>query len=289
MRLPDFLIIGAQKCGTSWLHRMLRSHRRVYLPEDKDDEFFSCLPHKPLVDYARRFTAAPAEVLIGDACASYFWTGAEDPAPVGFNPEIPRTVQQSLGGRIKLIVLVKDPVERAVSAYLHHVTHRSLDCNISITEAPDRLGLIAMSRYGRHLENWLHYYSADRFLVLPAVGSATAREVIDTVCAFLGIEPLLDSSGVEQYVFPGLRRLSLDDGIWVEVGQSGIESVDMVRRPVPTMVRDGKTYIRLVAADELGLVKKRLEADTAHFAELVRRYFWDHRAFHAWRTWPATG
>jgi len=61
---PGFLVIGAQKCGTSWLHRHLSAHPDLWMPPGKELEFFSYTPHlaNPGLD-AYHAAFAPAGVL----------------------------------------------------------------------------------------------------------------------------------------------------------------------------------------------------------------------------------
>lgn len=274
-RLPDFLIIGAQKAGTTWLHRQLRGHPELYLPADKDFEYFSYPGAVSEARYAARFADAPETARIGDACASYFWTEEFGPDDSGFNRELPATVRRSLGPETRLIVLLRDPVERALSAYLHHVSFGSLSAETSILEAPGELGLIAMSRYGVHLDNWLARFDSDRIQVLPAPGEAEPRPLVDRACRFLDVGPPEPAERSDQPVFPGLkRRLSQDGGIEVRTGQPGVPEAE------------GIEWVQLVSAREIVTLTGLLAPDTARLAALLDSIGQRDPAFERWSTWP---
>ena len=78
MVTPDFLIVGAQKCGTTWLHHHLRMIPQVFMPQDKDAPLFFN-DAQEAETYCRRFDTALPGQLIGDACAGFFWTRQQAP------------------------------------------------------------------------------------------------------------------------------------------------------------------------------------------------------------------
>jgi hypothetical protein len=108
--LPNFLIIGAARCGTTTLYSYLAEHPQIFLPASKRPE-----PHffyreneyaKGLQWYRERyFSSWSGQPAVGEASTSYI-----------FGPEVPERVKQSLP-RIKLIALLRNPVDRAFSNY----------------------------------------------------------------------------------------------------------------------------------------------------------------------------
>lgn len=225
--LPQFLIIGAQKAGTSWLHQHLRSHPGLFLPEAKDQAYF-CWCEGPeaisMEQYRALFAARTAGQLGGEATAAYFWTGSGsewDIKPDGYCADVPKRVLDTLGGDARLVLSLRDPVERAVSAYLHHIALGDLDPTTSLLEAGEYRGLIDIGFYAAHLQNWLHYFPLQQFLVLeferdivqrPA---ATLRRVLE----FLGVDSTEQIEGCERPVFEGRERRWLDNEVWVPLEQ----------------------------------------------------------------------
>ena len=65
LTLPDFLGIGAQKAGTTWLHENLRCHPSLYLPDEKELHYFDWHFHRPLRWYAGHFRQGAGRVRTG--------------------------------------------------------------------------------------------------------------------------------------------------------------------------------------------------------------------------------
>ena len=219
---PEFLIIGAQKCGTSWLHRHLSRHPELWLPPHKELEFFSYERHlhDPGLEAYRAAFDPAGERLAGEATASYFWTFADPPwcvQPEGFQRDIPTVVRAGLGPYLRLLVLLRDPVERALSAWAHYVIHGELDADLPFRQAARYGGIVDMGCYGRHFAAWRKIFSADRFLVLGLERDVIARPeaTLDRVLDFLGCTAPLPPENLETLatpVFPGLRRERGADG-----------------------------------------------------------------------------
>jgi hypothetical protein len=118
--LPSFLIVGAERCGTTSLFHLLRQHPTVFngtLPR-KEVRFFNhrysrglawyqC--HFPFTARARLAARGTGEPVAFEATADYM-----------FHPLAPERIYRDLPG-VRLIALVRDPVERAHSAHAHQV------------------------------------------------------------------------------------------------------------------------------------------------------------------------
>lgn len=187
MRLPDFVIIGAQKSGTTWLYRMLSQHPDVFTSEPKQVHFFDTPRHyeRGLPWYASHFTGA-GERKAGEFTANYFWTGDDAPAVDG------RTLPERVGEVLpdaRLVVVLREPVDRAISAYYHHIRARRIRPTQSILDVKDDWGIFSMGTYDEHLERWLAVYPRDQLLVLlyeEDINDGRQR-TLDTVCDFLDV------------------------------------------------------------------------------------------------------
>jgi hypothetical protein len=132
--LPDFIIIGAQKCGTSSLYRYLIQHPRVAACLKKEVHYFDWhfrrgtrwyRAHFPTAAYRRMYeTWTGHQLLTGEASPYYL-----------FHPHAPERVRALLPG-VKLIALLRDPVDRTLSAY-HHQVRRGRE-SLAFLEALDR-------------------------------------------------------------------------------------------------------------------------------------------------------
>ena len=71
MTLPNFLIIGAMKAGTTSLYQYLGSHPQVFMAQPKELHFFSYRAGEDTAWYAEHFAGAGAAIAVGEASASY--------------------------------------------------------------------------------------------------------------------------------------------------------------------------------------------------------------------------
>lgn len=122
MTLPNFLIIGAAKSGTTALHSYLRQHPDIYMPEKKELSYFShsiTVPNIPRLyleeeirsfdEYESYFSHATKEKAVGEASPMYLYN------------KIASVRIKSLIPQCKIIVILRNPIDRAYSAYLHAV------------------------------------------------------------------------------------------------------------------------------------------------------------------------
>lgn len=109
MKLPDFLIIGGMRCGTTSLHEMLRGHPNLCFPPKKEVHFFDKRNRQlgtSIQEYAALFASCPGSKLCGEATPDYLYTDGCD-----------RFIHQVIP-RVKLIIILRDPLQRTWSHYL---------------------------------------------------------------------------------------------------------------------------------------------------------------------------
>lgn len=168
--LPNFICIGAQKSGTTWLHYMLAQHPDICMPIkkelfffDKEENFEGLGPE----GYENFFSHYGKESAVGEITAAYFWTRAIDHS-YDFNAYrsgTPERVRSLLGSDVKLIILLRHPVWRAVSAYVHHMQRQRIRLGENIMSAGKRHGILSMGFYSRHLEPWMEAFGPRNVLV----------------------------------------------------------------------------------------------------------------------------
>lgn len=181
--LPNFLIIGAQKCATTWLWKRLREHPEVYLPSHKELNYFCYYPFQrrggwqqgltrtSLAEYRRLYFSEVAdEKAIGEATPAYFWVSNAQPEWLirgpAFRPDTPTIVRECLGTTTKLLVILRNPVLRAISAFHHHKRLGTLNDGVSILDAGRHHGIVHMGFYGSHLRKWMRQFNAQNFKIL---------------------------------------------------------------------------------------------------------------------------
>lgn len=109
--LPNFLIVGAQKCGTTSLHEYLLQHPQICLPEGKETKFFV-----EDVRYAKGISYYEKEHF--SSCTGELAVGEVDPDYMYFEQALERMAVDLDLAKIKLIFVLRNPVDRAFSHYL---------------------------------------------------------------------------------------------------------------------------------------------------------------------------
>ena len=110
MSLPNFMCLGAAKSGKTTLYDILKQHPDIYLPSFKEPHFFDIHDnYNNGIDwYMKNYYSKSNFKAIGDFTPSYF-----------FEKEAPKRIYDALSKDIKFIVILRHPVDRAYSHYLH--------------------------------------------------------------------------------------------------------------------------------------------------------------------------
>ena len=182
---PDFLVIGAQKAGTTWLHRNLQAHPEIWMPQNEVHYFDRKIKESGTFDerwYASLFEEGQGKT-VGDCTPAYSIVGKEMVAYV-----------HELMPDAKIIFLMRSPIERAWSQAVMRVVKKEG----SVENLTEEQLLSRVSReksqlrtnYLRTLENWGTYYSEDRIFIgfLEDI-SFMPESLLTGVHEFLGIDP----------------------------------------------------------------------------------------------------
>lgn len=199
--LPDAVILGAQKSGTSSLHDYLTQHPGVIAPLRKEVHYFDVNLARGEHWYRAHFGRVGEPGLNLDSSPYYL-----------FHPAVPRRLHALLPDA-KLIVLLRDPVRRAYSHYWHERDKRretlgfeeAIDAEAARVEAAharladgtlersrehQHFSYLARGRYAEQLERWFEVFPRQRFLILRF--EDLAREplaTLDATLEFLGLPP----------------------------------------------------------------------------------------------------
>ena len=149
--------------------KMLDSHPDAFVPERKELYFFSRRSEfaKGIDWYRSQFALAGDQSAIGELTADYLWTTNRPADLEGLdrNANVPALVKEYYPNQ-KLIVILRDPVDRAISAFYHHIRARRIPPDANILEAGKQFGILSMGYYDQHLENWFAEFDRERFLIL---------------------------------------------------------------------------------------------------------------------------
>ena len=228
-RPPDFIIIGAMKCATSTLQKQLANQPGIFMTEPKEPYFFSNdeVYAKGIEWYQSLFDPAGPDTLCGEASTHYTKL-----------PTYPCTVERMRKHvpHAKLIYVMRHPIDRLVSQYIHEWTMRfiSAPINQAIDAHPE---LVDYSRYAMQLEPFLETYGRDH--VLPVFFDrlrTEPQEELVRVCQFIGYpsSPEWDGDlGAQNVSRDRLRRSPVRDTIVYAPVISAVR-----KRLIPKCVRD---------------------------------------------------
>ena len=174
---PRFAIIGAQKSATTWLWDMLDQHPGTSLPSQKEIHYFGSAELYAKGDdwYYSHFKSLDSDKLIGEASTSYFY----DRVPYWHNkssqiefdkslPSIPELISQKFPS-MKFIVILRDPVHRAVSAYSHWMKQGNVSPLLGLkkvaTDYP-KMRILEYGLYANYLNIWMKCVPPDRLRII---------------------------------------------------------------------------------------------------------------------------
>ena len=203
-KLPNFLIVGASKSGTSSLYHYLRQHPEIYLSEkQKEGRFFSQMKdcfHGPgdeavsstvisdLEGYATLFNDYKNETAVGDISPDYLYA---------FKKAIP-LIHETLGKEVRIIIILRNPTDRAYSAYTHF--KRDLRETLSFEEALDKEPERARNKwlwawqyknsgfYSEQVEAWMTNFPNVKVFLYDELLTNQVK-VLKELCAFIGVDP----------------------------------------------------------------------------------------------------
>ena len=179
--LPNFLIIGAAKAGTTALHEYLQQHPQIYMTPTKETNFFAvegkevnfqgvgdeALKEFSITDietYQAQFAGVATEKAIGEACPCYL-----------YYPQAASRIKQYLPD-VRLIVILRNPVDRAYANFLHTVRDDREPCRefaLALQDEPNRIAnnwewfwhYIQVGFYGKQLKHYYEIFPASQIKI----------------------------------------------------------------------------------------------------------------------------
>lgn len=194
--LPNFLVIGGVKCGTTWLHRTLSRHKNIFLPQKKELRFFNVNWKQGMDWYARHFVGAEADYR-GEVSPEYMLTRKSA-------KRIYKTLPNA-----KLIAVIRDPVDRAYSHYRMHCRKGSVKLeNIEDNIFSDFF--IEPGLYGENLRPFFELFKNDQIYVDKFENLKDRPDkFIDDICSFLGTDGLSKNHIPSKKYNSGQRNIRL--------------------------------------------------------------------------------
>ena len=181
-RLPSFLLVGAQKSGTTTLYRDLLSNPEIEFAPRKETNSLteeSVMSASGRKRYAALYGHAKPNQVCGDASTAY-----------SKRPDIECVAERALavlGGATRILYIVRNPVERIISHHYHEYRFGRASANID-AEVRASSRFVAYSRYAFQSRPWIDAFGADQFLAIDFHAYTDSRgPSLAKVLDFLGV------------------------------------------------------------------------------------------------------
>jgi hypothetical protein len=278
-RLPTFMIIGAAKSGTTSLHYYLDQHPQISMSSPKETNFFQRSDYRAaLGEYQRCFRNG--HDARGEASHRYTCFPCV--------PHIPERISSVLPD-LKLIYLVRDPVDRAEAHYneqfaggFTELTIEEAFTNLDQSMAP----WICASKYATQIERYMEHFPRSNLMIVDASDLRfDRRKTIESLFSFLGVDPAFSSRRFDRELNLRFERKLSFTRRGRELRQSPI--AEGARRKLPPTLRKplfaviARAFLRPASRQQRLSPEARLRvaecirADIEQFREFTGRSF-DH-------------
>lgn len=186
---PNFICVGAQKAGTTTLYDILHQHPDVFLPETKELHFFDWDKNFTQGEeyYFSNFENASNQKAIGEITPNYMYIDY-----------VPERIAKLLGNDLKLIFLLRNPVNRSFSHYLMNLRNGRTDLSFKNEAKLNKINsddflvdnqVIGKSLYDIQINNYLKYFDIKNmfFIVFETEFLKNQQETLNKLCDFLEV------------------------------------------------------------------------------------------------------
>jgi hypothetical protein len=233
---PDFIIVGPQKCATTWIYEGLVDHPEVYVPDTDSVHFFDMQYHRGLDWYREFFPTDPSGQTIGEETPSYI-RSAKTPARIAeLNPDT------------KIIISMRNPVDRAFSHYWHEKAKGKI--SFDFEEVFENYDLyqnwVEPGFYDTHIQRFEEQFDTDqiKLLLFDDLIEDDAAFIRD-VYEFIGVDPEFTPSTIDERVNEARRSFGIEaiDKLYYGsvnfVYRNAGESIKSVLRPIHSFLQEG--------------------------------------------------
>lgn len=215
-KLPNFFIIGAPKCGSTWLAKRLAQHPQIFMVLgtyyfDKPEHYA-----KGLDWYGNFFLPVRDEIAIGDKTPSWLWGRRFDK---NLKPtDVPQRVRK-FAPSAKILVTLRNPINRAISHFHHAIRagrispFQSIDSFVAGNSHPvaQQIGLLECGLYYRQLKAWREVIPPENIRVLIQEIDIAKNPVslLQSICEFLQVDSSFKFNGLFEKEHAGLSKTEL--------------------------------------------------------------------------------
>ena len=292
----DFLVVGAAKSGTTTLFETLSRHPGIFIPQRKECHYFSCIPRDfagprtispnyiihSLEEYQGLFKKAKPDQLCGDISPDYLYY---------YQNAVPKILKE-LNTQVPIIIILRNPIDRAYSNYLHHV--RGGRENLSFESALDveaerrtanwawGWGYVDVGLYAEQVKAYMDNF--ERVLILLFEEDVVTGQATNKVLNFLNLKPFTegpDNIHVNISGYPQNRWLHrvMTDEIVVRKVKNVIKATSLYTRTrrLYRKLMESNLKKEAMALQTRKMLKEKFQDDVALLAEytgLPVQKFW---------------
>lgn len=213
--LPNFLVIGAPRCGTTWIGENLRQHPDIHMPARKELHFFDRHYDRGIAHYEAAFSDWKGEKAVGEATPDYlhgFYTA--------HGRDVAELIEKHLPN-VKLIASLRNPVDRAYSHFMNvkakHEHNADLTFEEKLRKVRGEAEIIKEGFYADHLKRYYALFPPENILVLLYDELATdPKAFLRRIYRFLEVDPDFESDATEARInmAAGKKRLARSAPLW---------------------------------------------------------------------------
>ncbi|WP_246141455.1 sulfotransferase family protein [Hyella patelloides] len=291
--MPNFLIIGAAKSGTTSINAYLKQHPQIYMSPQKEPNFFAFEGEQldflgsiaegyrqgiqtDLETYQRNFQAVSHEIAIGETSPSYLYI---EKAAERIKYHLPQ---------VKLIAIVRDPSERAYSNFLHHCRDRLelyQDFETALEAEESRITnnwwwgfhYVNVSRYFLQLKRYFEIFDRDQIKVyLYEDLQDNPLQLSQDIFQFLGVDSQFVPDMSAKYNTTGIPKYQTLDALIKE--QNLIKTVyqflipTKLRKQITANLSQRNSLVKPTLTPELRQkLQNRLKEDILQLQDLIKR------------------
>ncbi len=270
--LPNFLFIGPSKTGSTWLYEALLRHPEVYVPSIKDIYFFDKHFDKGIDWYEGFFVGANSKKAIGELSHDYL-----------FSKEACERIRRVIPD-VKLITCIRNPYERAFSAYLYFVRNGLTQSDFITACKREFPVILEHSCYAEPLRRYIYTFGREQLLILRFDELQNSPlSFITKIYRFIGVNPefkpediltkkVLPSGNSRSYILSyivkriarGMRKVGLINIVGVIKRSSLVQKalyVPYTQENKPVLNQVEKVFLKDYFEPDLDGLEKLLEED----------------------------
>jgi hypothetical protein len=222
-KVPDFIIVGAAKAGTTSLYTYLSQHPAIFMPQNKEPSYFALIGKKiedyyypakmtlinsavsTVEDYSRLFASATPNQLCGEASTIYL-----------SDPDAAKYICSQLP-KAKLIVVLRNPIDRAYSHFIHHRSDNyepEKDFLSACDAEPERIAnhwhpdffYKRKGLYSEQIKKYQELFPKDQIKIFLYEELKNSALVVRQIFEFLGVDPTVEVDTTAIYNLSGEFR-----------------------------------------------------------------------------------